>query len=114
MLHGVCAGPHDECLDTLGPVLPLLSCCNHDTNNSNTCIHPVMKLVHSLGDEAAGPGGVSLASLVAGALWELSVGLIRGNFLHRTNTRASVDMLARFGGSCFQAGLSMPTDELDV
>jgi hypothetical protein len=30
--------------------------------------HPAMTLMHSLGDEAAGPGGVSRASFVAGAL----------------------------------------------
>jgi hypothetical protein len=40
---------------------------------------PAMTLLHSLGDEAAGPGGVSRASFVAGALRELNVGLIRGN-----------------------------------
>jgi hypothetical protein len=34
-----------------------------------------MKLLHLLGDEAAGPGGVSQASVVHGALRELSVGL---------------------------------------
>jgi hypothetical protein len=36
---------------------------------------PAMKLLHALGDEAAGPGGVHRASFVAGALRELSVGL---------------------------------------
>jgi hypothetical protein len=40
-----------------------------------------MKLLHLLGDETAGPGGVSWALFVAGALRELSMGLIRGNFL---------------------------------
>jgi hypothetical protein len=45
---------------------------------------------------------------VAGALRELSVGLIRGNFLLY---RASVGMLARSSGSSFRAGLSVPTDE---
>jgi hypothetical protein len=69
---------------------------------------PAMALLHSLGDEAAGPGGVSRASFVAGALRELSVGLIRGTFLLY---RASVGMLARSSGSSFQAGLSVPTDE---
>jgi hypothetical protein len=43
-----------------------------------------------------------------GALQELSVGLIRGNFLLY---RASVGMLARSSGSSFRAGLSVPTDE---
>jgi hypothetical protein len=67
-----------------------------------------MKLLHSLGDEAAGPGGVSRASFLAGALRELSVGLIWGNFLLY---RASVGMLARSSGSSFRAGLSVPTDD---
>jgi hypothetical protein len=66
------------------------------------------RLLHSLGDEAAGPGGVSRASFVAGALRELSVGLIWGNFLLY---RASVGMLARSSGSSFRAGLSVPNDE---
>jgi hypothetical protein len=34
--------------------------------------HAAMKLLHDLGEEAAGPGGVSLSSFVAGALRELS------------------------------------------
>jgi hypothetical protein len=67
-----------------------------------------MKLLHTLGEEAAGPGGVSRASFVAGALRELSVGLVRGNyFLYR----ASVGMLARSGGTCFRPGLTRPTDD---
>jgi hypothetical protein len=37
-----------------------------------------MKLLHVLGDEAAGPGGVDRSSFVAGALCELSIGLCRG------------------------------------
>jgi hypothetical protein len=41
---------------------------------------PAMKLLHALGDEAAGPGGVTRASFVAGALRETSVGLCRGSF----------------------------------
>jgi hypothetical protein len=40
---------------------------------------PAMKLLHTLGEEAAGPGSVSRASSVEGALRELSVGLVRGN-----------------------------------
>jgi hypothetical protein len=43
--------------------------------------HPAMKVLHDLGEEAAGPGGVSRSSFMAGALKELSVGLCRGNFL---------------------------------
>jgi hypothetical protein len=34
---------------------------------------PAMKLLHTLGEEAAGPGGVSRASFVGGALREVSV-----------------------------------------
>jgi hypothetical protein len=40
-----------------------------------------MKLLLSLGDEVAGPGGVSRASFVAGALRKLSIGLIWGDFV---------------------------------
>jgi hypothetical protein len=69
---------------------------------------PAMKLLHTLGEEAVGPGGVSRASFVDGALRELSVGLVRGNyFLYR----ASVGMLARSGGACFRPGLARPTDD---
>jgi hypothetical protein len=67
-----------------------------------------MNLLHSLGDEAAGPGGVTRAEFVNCALRELSVGLCCGNFL---SDRASVGMLARSSGASFQAGLSVPTDE---
>jgi hypothetical protein len=67
-----------------------------------------MKLLHTLGEEAAGPGGVSRASFVDGALRELSVGLVRGNyFLYR----ASVGMFARSSGACFRRGLARPTDD---
>jgi hypothetical protein len=69
---------------------------------------PAMKLLHSLGDEAAGPGGVTRASFVNGALRELSVGLCRGNFFAY---RASVGMLARSSGASFRAGMRVPTDE---
>jgi hypothetical protein len=70
---------------------------------------PGMKLLHLLGDEAAGPGGVTRASFVHGALRELSVGPeCRGNFLAY---RASVGMWARSSGVSFRAGLSAPTDE---
>jgi hypothetical protein len=68
---------------------------------------PAMKLLHDLGEEAAGPGGVSRSSFVAGALRELSVGLCRGNFLAY---RASLGVLARSSGSSFRPGLSLPTD----
>jgi hypothetical protein len=67
-----------------------------------------MKLLHSLGDEAAGPGGVTWASFVNGALRELSVGLCSGNFFMYC---ASVGMLARCSGASFWAGMRVPTDE---
>jgi hypothetical protein len=41
-----------------------------------------MKLMHALGDEAAGPGGVTRASSFAGALREISVGLCKGLLRH--------------------------------
>jgi hypothetical protein len=69
---------------------------------------PAMKLLHVLGDEAAGLGGVTRATFVNGALRELSVGLCRGNFFAY---RASVGMLARSSGASFQAGMRVPTDE---
>jgi hypothetical protein len=68
---------------------------------------PEMKLLHDLGEEAASPGGVSRSSFVAGALRELSVGLCRGNLMAY---RASLGVLARFSGSSFRPGLSLPTD----
>jgi hypothetical protein len=67
-----------------------------------------VKLLHSHGDEAAGPGRVTRASVVHGALRELSVGLCRGNCLAY---QASVGMLATSSGVSFRAGLSVPTDE---
>jgi hypothetical protein len=67
-----------------------------------------MHLLHSLGDEAAGPGVVTQASFVNGALRELHVGLCRGNFFAY---RASVGMLARSSGASFGAGMRVPTDE---
>jgi hypothetical protein len=69
---------------------------------------PVMKLLHLLGVEAAGPGGVNRASVVYGALRELSMDLCWGNCL---SYRAYVGMLARSSGASFRAGLSVPTDE---
>jgi hypothetical protein len=65
-------------------------------------------LLQHEGDEAAGPGGVTRASFVNGALRELSVGLCRGNFFAY---RASVGMLARCSGASFRAGMRVPTDE---
>jgi hypothetical protein len=41
---------------------------------------PAMKFLHELGDKAAGPGGVLRSSFVAGALREISIGLIPENF----------------------------------
>jgi hypothetical protein len=52
-----------------------------------------MKLLHALGDEAAGPVGVKQASFVVGPLRELSVGLCRGIFFY-----ACSSMLAKSSG----------------
>jgi hypothetical protein len=68
---------------------------------------PAMKLLHTLSEEAAGPGDVSQASFVDGALRKLSVGLVRGNCFPY---RASVGMLAGSSGACFRPGLARPTD----
>jgi hypothetical protein len=67
-----------------------------------------MKLLHALGDEAAGPGGVTRASFVAGALWEISFGLCRGNFFMYC---ACLGMSAKSSGTGFRASMSVPTDE---
>jgi hypothetical protein len=49
---------------------------------SYSCLgKPAMKLLHDVGEEAAGPRGGMRASFVLGALCELSIGLIRGNYL---------------------------------
>jgi hypothetical protein len=68
---------------------------------------PAMKLLHLLGDKAAGPVGVIRASFVNGALRELSVGLCRGNFL---SYQVSVGMFDRSSGASLRAGLSVPTN----
>jgi hypothetical protein len=64
-------------------------------------------LKHDLGEEAAGLGGVSRSSFVAGTLRELSRGLCRCNLMAY---RASLGVLARSSGSGFRPGLSLPTD----
>jgi hypothetical protein len=69
---------------------------------------PATKLLHLLGDEAAGSEGVTRASFVNSALRELSVGLCQGNFFAY---RASIGMLAKSSGASFQAGMRVPTDE---
>jgi hypothetical protein len=69
---------------------------------------PAMKLLHALGDEAAGPGGVTRASFVAGALREISVGLCRGNFFMY---RACLGMFAKSSATGFRVDMSVPTDE---
>jgi hypothetical protein len=69
---------------------------------------PAMKLLHALGDEAAGPGGGTRASFIAGASREISVWLCRGNFLMH---RACLGMFARSSGTGFRAGMRVPTDE---
>jgi hypothetical protein len=57
---------------------------------------PAMKLLRQLGDEAAGPGGITRASFVAGTLCdELSVGLCMGTFLMY---RVSGGMFAQVSG----------------
>jgi hypothetical protein len=66
-----------------------------------------MKLLYLLGDEA-GPGGVTRASFVNGALRALRVGQGRGIFFAY---QASVGMLARSSGASFRAGMRVPTDE---
>jgi hypothetical protein len=70
-----------------------------------------MKLLHALGDEAAGPGGVQRASFVASALGELSVGLCRGNFFMY---RACLGMVAKSmaSGTGFRAGMRVPTTSM--
>jgi hypothetical protein len=68
---------------------------------------PAIKLLHEFGEEAARPGGVARASFVAGALREISVGLVRGNFFCY---QASAGMLARSSGASFRPGLAVPTD----
>jgi hypothetical protein len=67
-----------------------------------------MKLLHALEDAAAGPGGVTRAFFVAGALREIGVGLCRGNFFMY---RAGLGMFAKSSGTGFRAGMSVPTDE---
>jgi hypothetical protein len=67
-----------------------------------------MKLLQALGDEAAGPGGITRTSFVAGALREISVGLCRGNFFMY---RACLGMFAKSSETGFRVGMSEPTDE---
>jgi hypothetical protein len=69
---------------------------------------PVVKLLHDLGDKAAGPGGVTWASFLEGALRELSIGLVRENyFMHRSCVGAH----ARLTEQSFRTGMTVPTDE---
>jgi hypothetical protein len=67
-----------------------------------------MKLLHDLGDEAAGPGGVMQASFVMGALRELSIGLIRGNYFMY---HACVGALLWVTGRSLRTGKIAPTDD---
>jgi hypothetical protein len=69
---------------------------------------PAMKLLHAMGDEAAGPGGVTRVSFVAGALREISVGLCRSKFFMY---RACLGMFAKSSGTGLRAGMRVPTDE---
>jgi hypothetical protein len=66
---------------------------------------PAMKLLHTLGEESVGIGGILRASFVESSLRELSVGLIRGNYFRY---RVTVGMLARSPGACFCPGLAGP------
>jgi hypothetical protein len=70
-----------------------------------------MKLLHALGDEAAGPGGVTRAFFVAGALREIGVGLCRDNFFLY---RACLGMIAEASGTGFRASMRVPTDEHEL
>jgi hypothetical protein len=64
---------------------------------------PPIKLLHELGDEAAGPGRVDWASLVAGALRKLKAGWCRGkNLMYH----ACFGMLAKSSGRGFWAGVT--------
>jgi hypothetical protein len=67
-----------------------------------------MKLLHALGAEAASLGRVNQASFVAGALRELSMRLVRGNFFIY---HACLGMHAKSSGTGFRAGMRVPTDE---
>jgi hypothetical protein len=69
---------------------------------------PAIKLSHALGDEAAGPGGVTRAPFVAGTLREISVGLCRGT---PSCTVRVWGCLQKSSGTGFRAGMSVPTDE---
>jgi hypothetical protein len=60
---------------------------------------PAMKLLHTLGKEAAGPRGVSRALFVEGALRELSVGLVRGN----------ISCIGRLLGNCLRLRGMLPS-----
>jgi hypothetical protein len=71
------------------------------------CVLFSMKLLHELGDEAAGPGGVTRASFFAGPLRKINIVLIRGNFCCNW---ASASMLARSSSTSFRPGLAVSTD----
>jgi hypothetical protein len=67
-----------------------------------------MKILHALGDEAAGPGGVTRGSFVAIVLRETSAGLCTGNFFMY---RECLGLFAKPSGTVFRAGMSVPTGE---
>jgi hypothetical protein len=69
---------------------------------------PALKLLHSLGDEAAAMAGSRERPFVAGALRESSVRLCKGNFFMY---RACLGMIAKASGTGFRAGMRVPTDE---
>jgi hypothetical protein len=69
---------------------------------------PVMKLLHDLGDKAAGSAGLTWVDFVAGALRELSVGLIREFFSFIVPV---LEALTRVTGRSFRIRMTVPTDE---
>jgi hypothetical protein len=71
---------------------------------------PAMKLLHDLGDDAASPGThFTRASLVAGALRELSIGLSCGiSAMYQT----SAECLACVTCQSAHTGMGSPSDEV--
>jgi hypothetical protein len=66
-----------------------------------------MKILHDLGNKAAGPGGVTRVSVVEGAWHELSIGLVRGIYFMN---RACVGALVRVTGQSFRTEMTVPND----
>ena len=70
---------------------------------------PAMKLLNSLAVLANAGGRVVKDGFVGNALKELSISLCRGNALMY---RRGLGALARATGSCFTAGLTVPTADV--